>query len=166
MATGRAIGRVRRLAAFVLASPPSGRWEPLVARLVLAAVFIPTGLGKFVHHDAYVTRFDRWGFPAPGVVATAVGVVEVVFGLAMLLGVVPRLAGAVLAGEMVGALLTAGRIDGGMDLWLPLVMLALALFVAVAGAGRLRIDLPLPRCLGFAAGAPRAAGRPRHRTDP
>ena len=94
-----------------------------MVRLALAAVFIPTGLGKFVNHDAYVERFERWGFgAAAGEVAIVVGVVEVVCGIGLALGVAPRALGLILAGNMVGALATAGRIDGGQDVWLPLVL--------------------------------------------
>ena len=45
--------------------PPERRRLP--PRLVAAAVFIPIGLGKFLNHDAYTERFERWGFGfAPG----------------------------------------------------------------------------------------------------
>ena len=40
--------------------PPERRRLP--PRLVAAAVFIPIGLGKFLNHDAYTERFERWGF--------------------------------------------------------------------------------------------------------
>ena len=54
----------------------------------------------------------------------------------LLLGVVPRLAALVLAGDMVGALLTAGRVDGGQDIWLPLILIAALSAVILLGAGR------------------------------
>ena len=127
---------MRRLLAF-LADPGPARWTTLVLRVALAAVYIPVGLGKFLNHDTYVERFERWGFgAAAGEVAILVGVVEVAGGLMLLLGVVPRLVALVLAGNMVGALVTAGRIDGGQDIWLPLVLIALLALVVVFGAGR------------------------------
>jgi len=120
-----------------LADPGAPRWSTLVLRVVLAAVFIPVGLGKFVNHDDYTERFDRWGFgAAAGEVAILVGVVEVVCGLMMLLGVLPRLAALVLIVNMIGALVTAGRIDGGQDIWLPLVLIVGLAAVVVWGAGR------------------------------
>ena len=120
-----------------LADPGAPRWSTLVLRVVLAAVFIPVGLGKFLNHDDYTERFDRWGFgAAAGEVAILVGVVEVVCGLMLLLGVLPRLAALVLIGNMIGALVTAGRIDGGQDIWLPLVLIAGLAAVVVWGAGR------------------------------
>lgn len=122
---------------FRLADPGRPLWRTLVLRVALAALFIPVGLGKFVNHDAYIERFERWGFgAAPGEVAILVGVVEVTCGLMLLLGVVPRLAALVLAGNMVGALLTAGRVDGGQDIWLPLILIAGLSGVIAWGAGR------------------------------
>jgi hypothetical protein len=40
---------------------------------------------------------------------------------------------------MVGALATAGRIDGGQDVWLPLVLLVGLAVIATWGAGRLAV---------------------------
>ncbi|HMN98035.1 MAG TPA: DoxX family protein [Miltoncostaeaceae bacterium] len=122
--------------AFLLDTGPP-RWWTTALRLVAAAVFIPVGLGKFANHDAYVERFERWGFgAAAGEVAILVGVVEVVCGLMLLVGVAARAAALVLIGNMVGALATAGRVDGGQDVWLPLVMIAVLAAVAAWGAGR------------------------------
>jgi uncharacterized membrane protein YphA (DoxX/SURF4 family) len=108
-------------------------------RVVLGGVFIPTGLGKYVNHDAYIERFDRWGFPEPGSVAYFVGAIEVVFGLMALFALAPRLAGLTLAGNMVGAFFTAGLVDGGQDLWLPPIMFVLAIGLVILGAGRLQL---------------------------
>ena len=120
-----------------LADPGRPLWGTLVLRVALAALFIPVGFGKFVNHDTYTERFERWGFgAAAGEVAILVGVTEVACGLMLLLGVVPRLAALVLAGDMVGALVTAGRVDGGQDIWLPLILIAALSAVILWGAGR------------------------------
>ncbi len=127
---------MRRALAFLL-EPGTARWATLILRVALAAVYIPIGLGKFVNHDTYVERFERWGFgAAAGEVALLVGAVEVIGGIMLLLGVAPRLAALVLAGNMIGALATAGRIDGGQDIWLPIVLLVLLAAVVVWGAGK------------------------------
>lgn len=128
-----------RLIRWLLEPGPPDRVPPLAARILLAAVFIPIGMGKFLNHDAYIDRFERWGFPAPGASAYLAGVTEVGCGFLMLLGVLPRPAGLALLGTMVGAFTTAGLQDGGQDLWLPPVMAALAVYVVIAGAGRLRL---------------------------
>jgi uncharacterized membrane protein YphA (DoxX/SURF4 family) len=134
-----------RIVAFLL-DPGPPRWWPVVLRVVAAAVFIPIGLGKFVNHDAYVERFERWGFgAAAGEVAILVGIVEVVCGLMLLFGAAPRAAALALIGNMIGALATAGRIDGGQDIWLPLVMIAVLAAVVVAGGGRWAVRaVPVP----------------------
>jgi uncharacterized membrane protein YphA (DoxX/SURF4 family) len=120
-----------------LVDPGPPLWATLVVRVILAAVFIPVGLGKFVNHDTYVERFERWGFgAAAGEVAILVGVVELTCGLMLLLGVAPRAAALVLIGNMIGAIATAGRIDGGQDVWLPLVLIALLAAVVRWGGGR------------------------------
>jgi len=126
-----------------LADPGRPLWGTFILRVALAAVFIPAGLGKFVNHDTYIERFERWGFgAAAGEVAILVGVVEVVCGLMLLLGVFPRLAALALAGDMVGALVTAGRVDGGQDIWLPLVLIAALSVVILWGAGRWALTPP------------------------
>ena len=131
---------MRRAVAFLLDPGPS-RWDTLVLRVALAAVYIPIGLGKFVNHDAYVERFERWGFgAASGEVALLVGALEVIGGLMLLLGVAPRLVAAGLIGNMIGALATAGRVDGGQDVWLPIVLIVLLAIVVVLGAGRWALD--------------------------
>ena len=143
-----------------LADPGRPSWGTLVLRVALAALFIPVGLGKFVNHDAYVERFDRWGFgEAAGEVAIAVGTLEVVGGLMLLLGVLPRLAALALAVNMVGALLTAGRIDGDQNIWLPLVLIAALAVIVVRGGGRWTLTPPARWRGGAPAGAGRAATR-------
>jgi uncharacterized membrane protein YphA (DoxX/SURF4 family) len=133
----RGYGRLVRDLLSRLVDPGRPRWSTFALRIVLAAIYIPIGLGKFLNHDTYVERFERWGFgAAAGEVAILVGVVEVTCGLMLLLGIVPRLAALTLIGNMVGALATAGRIDGGQDIWLPVVLIALLSPVVVWGAGR------------------------------
>jgi uncharacterized membrane protein YphA (DoxX/SURF4 family) len=135
--------------------PPDRRRLP--PRLVAAAVFIPIGLGKFLNHDAYTERFERWGFGfAPGAVAILVGLLEVGAGLLLLLGALVRPAALALIGNMIGALATAGRIDGGQDIWLPLVMIAVLAAVLVLGAGAPRWVPPYPPASTTARDRPNA----------
>ncbi len=121
---------------------------PFIARLALAAVFIPIGAGKFVNHDLYIERFERWGIPAPSASSYLAGTTEVACGLLMLVGLLPRPAGLGLLGVMVGAFTTAGLQDGGQDLWLPPVLAVVALYVIATGTGRWGLHerlLPAPR---------------------
>jgi putative oxidoreductase len=149
---------LNRLVSVLLGPTAPVGWVPTVARLALGAVFIPTGLGKFVNHGAYGERFDRWGFPEPGAVAYAVGTIEIVFGLLVLLGIAPRLAGLTLAGNMVGAFFTAGLVDGGQNVWLPPIMFALTATVLMRGGGRWQLPNLVGPGRGPAAGSARLSG--------
>jgi uncharacterized membrane protein YphA (DoxX/SURF4 family) len=141
-----------------LADPGPPRWSTLALRVVLAAVYIPIGLGKFLNHDDYTERFDRWGFgAAAGELAILVGVVEVVCGLMLLLGLLPRLAALALMGDMIGALVTAGRVDGGQDIWLPAVLIVALAAVVVWGGGRWALAPRPGRVAAGGAGEPRVS---------
>ncbi|WP_217915739.1 DoxX family protein [Miltoncostaea marina] len=134
---------MRRLLAW-LADPGPPLWGTLVARVALAAVFVAAGLGKFANHGTYTERFERWGFgAAAGEVALLVGVVEVVCGLMLLLGLAPRAAALTLIGDMAGAIATAGRIDGGQDVWLPSILLVVLAVVVARGGGRWAVRPPV-----------------------
>lgn len=119
-----------------LFDPGRPAWAPLVARIALAVVFVPAGIGKFVNHDDYITRFERWGFGSlSSEISILVGIVEIIGGLLLAFGVVPRAAALMLIGNMIGALVTAGRVDGGENIWFPLVLVAVLSLVVVQGAG-------------------------------
>jgi putative oxidoreductase len=77
-------------------------------------------------------------------VAILVGLVEVLGGLALVVGVAPRAVALVLAGNMVGALATAGRIDGGQNIWLPIVLLVVLAAVVARGGGTPRLEPRYP----------------------
>ena len=66
-------------------------------------------------------------------------------------GILPRFAALVLGLDMLGAILTAGRIDGGPHLILPPLLGVLCLIIVIAGGGRWalvdRIDPAPPRRL-------------------
>lgn len=130
---------MRALVLRLLDHGPPG-WPPVIVRILVAAVFIPIGLGKFVNHDAYIERFERWGYgDLASEAAYLAGVTELGLGLLVLLGIVPRLAALGLIGTMIGALATAGRVDGGQDIWMPIVMIALLALLVIRGAGNLAL---------------------------
>lgn len=107
----------------------------LLIRLALAAVFIVHGAQKFMNLEKTVSFFEMLGQPA--FMAYVVAAVEVLAGLAMLLGIGVEIAGVLLALVMVGAIyLVKGKMGflGGYEL--DLVLLLSALGVALVGAGR------------------------------
>jgi putative oxidoreductase len=117
---------------------------PLLVRLSLAAVFIPSGWGK-LHDLAKVTGFfAELGIPIPGVNAAVASTTELVGGVLILVGLFTRAASLPLAFTMVIAMVTAKRaeIDGVVSLFAFNEFTYLACFVwfAVAGAGALSLD--------------------------
>ena len=121
----------------------SGRLA-LVARLPSGATFIVFGLGKFVAHATETASFQRYGLPSPSAFVYAVGILEVVGGMLLILGLLVRPTTLVLAGNMVGAIVTAGRIDGGaINLGLAPALLVAMIALAWVGAGEPSIDIRL-----------------------
>ncbi len=107
----------------------------LVARLVLAAVFIAHGWAKFQDMEGTVNYFNSLNLPA--VLAYLVALGELFGGVSMLLGFATHWAGKVLAVIMVGAILiakpTMGLI-GGYEL--DLSLLALVFAIVMIGPGK------------------------------
>lgn len=114
---------------------------PLVARVVAGLVFFSFSFGKFTRHQAEVDAFDRYGIPAADAAVYLVGVLEFVGGLMLIAGLGTRLAALGLAGNMIGAIATAGRIDGGVvHLGLAPALLVTMLVLVWAGAGARSVD--------------------------
>src|ERR1700737_4320914 len=78
-------------------------WLPTAVAVVAGVVFLSTALGHLGNHDAEVADFRRYQVPFPSLAVWAVGVVEVVGGLALLGGLLVRVAATVLAADMIGA---------------------------------------------------------------
>ncbi len=160
---------VRRLLELVLATT-GARW-PLVVRCVAGVVFVSFSFGKFLHHSAEVAAFERYGIPAPEVATYAVGTLELAGGLLLILGLGTRLVALALAGNMVGAISTAGPVDGGpIHLGLAPALLVAMLLLVWAGAGARSLDLAMGRRMGIderpAPPAPASWARRGGRTVP
>jgi uncharacterized membrane protein YphA (DoxX/SURF4 family) len=91
-------------------------------------LFIMTGTLKFVQHPAAIASFVHWGVPAAAV--TVVGALELVCGALLVFGILTRAAAIVLGADMVAAIGTAGRIDGGVHLVLPPILLIVCIALA------------------------------------
>ncbi len=116
-------------------------WVPTLVRVVSGCFFVGVGLGKFLEHSKEVHDFRSYEVPWPEVAVPLVGIVEVVGGALLVVGLLTRLVALVLACNMVGALLTAGRVEGGSFhlVYAPALLVAM-LFLVWAGAGRASID--------------------------
>jgi Predicted membrane protein len=115
-----------------------------IGRLLLAFMFIYAGFGKLTNITGTAGWFGSLGFPVPTLVAILVGLLELVGGLAVLVGFKTRLAAGALAIFTVAATLIAHMdlADQVQQLFFLKNMSITGglLFVAAAGAGALSID--------------------------
>lgn len=130
-----------------LAQPRSGFGSgPLVVRMVAGAVFMGFSLGKFFRHPAEQAAFERYGIPFADVATYLIGSLELIGGLALLVGLLVRPFALALAGNMAGAVTTAGRIEGGpVHLLLAPALLVCMLCLLWTGAGSPALDRRLAR---------------------
>ena len=119
----------------------AGAWATAIVRVVTGVLFVLFSLGKFVDHAQESADFDHYGIPAPEVATYLVGALELLGGLLLVVGLFTRPAAVLLALNLVGAIATAGRVDGGtFHLGVAPAMLVAMLFLVWAGSGRLALD--------------------------
>ncbi|MEU5879030.1 DoxX family protein [Spirillospora sp. NPDC047279] len=118
----------------------------LIGRLALGAVFIAHGWQKLTEtgHAGVTRMFDAVGVPMPSVSATFATWLELLGGIALVLGVLVPLAGLLLAVNMAGAFWFVHMdkgffVDkGGYEF--VMILGATALLLAFTGAGRFSVD--------------------------
>ena len=122
----------------------------LLARVAIGVIFLVHGYQKFATMGIAGTTkfFESVGIPLAGVAAPAVATLEVVGGLALILGAALPIAGTLLALNMVGAIVfvhgangLAG--EGGYEFVLALAAASLA--VGFTGGGAFALDNVLLR---------------------
>jgi uncharacterized membrane protein YphA (DoxX/SURF4 family) len=104
--------------------------------------------------------------PAPDAAVYGVGVVELLCGLLLIVGLMTRPAAAALALTLVGAIATAGRVEGGsFNLGVAPTLLVAMVVLLWAGSGRLALDAVLERTISSAprTSAPTGNGRSTRR---
>jgi uncharacterized membrane protein YphA (DoxX/SURF4 family) len=132
-------------------------------RVIAGIVFVSVSTGKFTDHASEAFDFHRYGVPAPDAAVYGVGVVELLCGLLLIVGLMTRPAAAALALTLVGAIATAGRVEGGsFNLGVAPTLLVAMVVLLWAGSGRLALDAVLERTI---SAAPRTYCPDRQRTE-
>ncbi len=133
-------------------------WQPRllsVLRIVVAGLFVQHGTAKFFHIP-HVTQFDQVQLMS---LAGVAGVIEIVFGILLLIGLFSRLSAFILSGEMAFAYFIAHAPHGALPILnqgeLAAIYCWVFLYFAVAGGGMWSLDAHRERGLTF--------GRPEHR---
>ena len=137
------------------ASEKLGFIAPLATRLVIGLAFFQAGLGKWRHMPNIIQFFDSLGIPMPAFNAYLVASMELVGGLALILGLFTRFFASGLSITMVVALLTADTADfmaswGSASEMSPtdvtaFTFLLFLLWLVAYGAGKLSLDALLRR---------------------
>jgi putative oxidoreductase len=113
-------------------------------RVITGVLFITFSAGKFVDHTHEMADFEHYGVPLADIAVYLVGIVELVGGILLVVGLFTRLAALILAANMVGAIATAGRVDGGsFHLGVAPTLLVAMLFLLWAGSGAYALDAKL-----------------------
>jgi putative oxidoreductase len=117
---------------------------PLLARLVLAVIFIQSGWGKLHNLSNVIEFFKTLGIPAPSLQAPFVAGVEFFGGILVLVGLLTPLAAFLLACTMVVAILTARLGDvhtlGALANLAEVSFLVMLLWLVWEGAGKVSLD--------------------------
>lgn len=117
-----------------------------ILRVVLGVVFVAHGWQKFNQFTIAGTQasFAKMNVPLPELTAPLVATLELVGGIALILGVLTRIFAALFVLHMLGALVLVHArngifvSEGGFEL--VLVLSAAALVVALVGPGRYSVD--------------------------
>jgi putative oxidoreductase len=116
----------------------------LFLRLATGVIFVMHGYQKFFLNTVAGTAqfFAGIGVPLPGVAAPLIAGIELIGGLLLILGLFPRVVGALLAVNMLVAILlvhVAGGFFNPNGIEFPLLLLAASAALALTGAGRYRV---------------------------
>lgn len=77
--------------------PPAQNIASLLGRLLMAALFLPAGIGKLTGFEGTVGYIASVGLPMPTLAATLALVVEIAGGIALIVGAGTRIAALALA---------------------------------------------------------------------
>lgn len=138
----------------------SQQWAPLPLRIMLGIAFLYHGWPKVFTsqgHQGFAGMLGSMGVPVPGMTAWAVGLAEVVGGLALVAGAFVAIASVILIAEMLVAMFTVhlphgfnfvnitgmgkeGPVFGMPGAEVNLLYIAALLALAIGGAGAWSVD--------------------------
>lgn len=78
----------------------------VLVRIFAGLVFLGEGILKFLYPSMGVMRFTLLGFPLPGITADLIGILEIVGGIALILGLFTNLFALLFAIQMIVAFLS------------------------------------------------------------
>ena len=142
----------------------------LAARILLALIFISSGIAKFADPSPIAGMVGMAGFPAPTILAYLAGAFELAAGVAVLIGFQTRVAAGALALFCLftafvfhsGAMAIPGfspEANGMLTMmnttmmWKNITLAGGYLLLAVVGAGKISVDARLTAGAGLAAAA-------------
>jgi putative oxidoreductase len=120
-------------------------YAPSILRIVVGFVFMVYGYNKLQNPAGFEGFVASLGFPAPGVLAWVVILLELVGGGALIVGLLVRPIALLFAIEMVVTIATV-KLDlgiapeGASGLELDLALLAAAIVLVILGPGRASVD--------------------------
>lgn len=115
-------------------------FAPLVLRIVLGIIYIVHGAMKFMHMGRTEYLFMKLGIPLPGVAAPAIALLEVIGGIALILGLGSRIFALLLAIDMIVAIAIAKLHSGFVGGWeFELVLVAGLLALVFSGPGTISL---------------------------
>jgi putative oxidoreductase len=122
----------------------------LVLRLVAGAIMIAHGAQKVFQFGIgnVAAGFVKMGVPAPSLMGPFISILELAAPIAIILGLLTRLAALGLAFDMLGAILLVHMKNGffnPMGMEFPLALLGMYAVLAITGAGDYSLDASLAR---------------------
>lgn len=75
----------------------------LIGRFLMASLFLPAGVTKLISFDGTIAYFGSLGLPMPSIVAIAVIFIEILGGIALIVGYKVKLSAIILALFTLGA---------------------------------------------------------------
>ena len=140
----------------VFATTPSPRqlgFGLLILRLALGLVFIVHGGQKlfFIGMGGTAQMLSQMSVPGASLIGPVLAIVEPLAGVAIVLGLLTRVAAFAVAMDMLGAILLFHRLHGffvPIGVEFPMMLCASGLALAALGAGPLSVDHSLARRRG------------------